>query len=244
VAVVRLNETLTAAGVQVGSILTVEINERPYDFEVIGLLPDAEDTDNLQQSMTIGDLIIPPQALDRVEPQFQLNVAQIEPEHLNRALVEISALPLVYALDITYIDGLLSRFINQFSAVPILVGLLSLGAAAVIMANTVALSMLERRRQIGILKAVGLKGRRVLSVMLLENTLVSLLGGLLGIGLSSVGVVLMTNFGLPVTMLIPTDALPIAAALVAAAVVIAWVATYLSAGTVLGERVTNVLRYE
>jgi putative ABC transport system permease protein len=104
--------------------------------------------------------------------------------------------------------------------------------------------MLERRRQIGILKAVGLRGGRVLSVVLLENTLVSLLGGLLGIGLSSLGVVIMSRYGLDITMLIPTDALPVAVALVVAALFIAWISTFLSAQTVLGERVTNVLRYE
>lgn len=245
VAVVQLNPLLQQLNVQVGTVLTFQINNRNYDFEVVGLLPYIPPEEmTIQQGMTMGDVIIPPRALDRITPDFQLNVAQIAPEQLNKALVELSALPLIYSLDISFLDGLLSRLINQFSAVPILVGLLSLMAAGVIMANTVALSMLERRRQIGILKAVGLRGGRVLSVVLLENTLVSLLGGVLGIGLSSLGVVIMSRYGLDITMLIPTDALPVAVALVLAALFIAWISTFLSAQTVLGERVTNVLRYE
>lgn len=48
----------------------------------------------------------------------------------------INSIPLVYSIDITFIDSVISRFINQMSAIPILVGLLSLGAAAVIMTNT------------------------------------------------------------------------------------------------------------
>ncbi|MBI5666992.1 MAG: ABC transporter permease [Chloroflexi bacterium] len=245
VAVVRMNPVLEAAGVQPGSTITLRIDNRNYEFEVVGLLPYVDPTNmTLQQEMTFGDVTIPPRALDRVNPDFQINIAQVAPDKLNQALVELSALPLIYSLDISFFDGLLSRLINQFSAIPILVGLLSLMAAGVIMANTVALSMLERRRQIGILKAVGLSGERVLSVMLLENTMVSLLGGLLGMGLSAVGVAIMSRFGLNLTVLIPRDALPVAIALVVAAIVIAWLSTFLSAQTVLGERVTNVLRYE
>ncbi|CAG1772008.1 partial ABC transporter permease YtrF, partial [uncultured bacterium] len=134
--------------------------------------------------------------------------------------------------------------INQFSAIPTLVGLLSLLAAAVAMANTVSLATLERRRQIGVLKAVGLKGRRILWIMLLENTLIGLLGGLLGIGLSALGVAVMTALGQGMAIPIPRDAAPVAVALVIASVVIAWVSTFLSARPAVSERVTSVLRYE
>ncbi|MBC7871550.1 MAG: FtsX-like permease family protein, partial [Chitinophagaceae bacterium] len=137
---------------------------------------------------------------------------------------------------ITFIDGIFSRFIDQFSALPILVGLLSLGAAAVIMANTVALATLERRRQIGILKAIGLKGGRVLRIMLLENLIVSLLGGLIGMGLSAIGVAIMSKLWQDVVILIPTETLPIAIALVIAAVLIGALATLLSANVAVRER--------
>ncbi|MCC6804049.1 MAG: ABC transporter permease, partial [Anaerolineae bacterium] len=124
------------------------------------------------------------------------------------------------------------------------VGLLSLLAAAVTMANTVSLQTLERRRQIGVLKAVGLKGRRVLWVMLLENTLVGLLGGLIGIGVSALGAALMTSLGIGETIPIPREATPVAVALVVASVLIAWASTFLSARVAVSERVANVLRYE
>jgi putative ABC transport system permease protein len=153
-------------------------------------------------------------------------------------------LPLVFSIDISFIDNFLGRLIDQMSAIPILVGLLSLGAAAVIMANTVALATLERRRQIGILKAVGLKGGRVLRVMLLENTIIGLLGSLLGLGLSALGVWLMAQLSAQLALIVPTDAMPVAALLLFVAILIAWIATVLSARAVVGERVTSVLRYE
>jgi putative ABC transport system permease protein len=244
VAVFRQSPTLRALGVGIGTTVTLEINGRTFDLEVVGLLPgdDGEGEFSFRPG-EVGDVAAPPDTID-ITPEFQFNIAQVEPEHLNQALIDLSALPLIFSIDISFIDNLLSRFINQMSAIPILVGLLSLGAAAVIMANTVALATLERRRQIGILKAVGLKGRRVLWIMLLENTLVSLLGGALGVGLSMLGVSLMTSLGTGISIPLPRDATPTAIALVIAAVVIAWLATILSARVAVGEKVLNVLRYE
>jgi putative ABC transport system permease protein len=229
----------------VGTIVTLEINNQRYDFEIVGLLPNASSS-GFQGGFAFGDMTVPPESLPAAgNSDFQLTLADVEPEALDKVLLELSALPLVFSIDITFIDGLLRRFIDQFSALPILVGLLSLGAAAVIMANTVALATLERRRQIGILKAVGLKGRRVLWIMLLENILVSLLGGVLGVGLSALGVALMSSFGLQdITILVPADSSPIAIALIVAAVLIGAVATFLSAQVAINERALNVLRYE
>lgn len=232
------DEDLEELGAPLGAIITLRVGGETYDLEIIGTQPAA--------SATPGEAIAPPGvisggggALD-----FQFTLAEVEPEHLDTVLLSLSAMPLVISLDISFIDGLIGRFINQFSALPILVGILSLGAAAVIMANTVALATLERRQQIGVLKAVGLKGRRVLWVMLLENLLISLLGGLLGVGLSALGVLMMSSFSTDVSFLVPDDAVPVAIALILAAVAIAALATFASAQAVIRERALNVLRYE
>lgn len=240
VAVVKLTELVAPGNIQVGSTIVMSVRGQRMTFEVVGLVSDERSL----QTGALGDMFVPPGVLDNVHSDFQLNTIQVEPQHLNEVQVAIASLPLMISLDVATIDSLLSRLIEQFSALPLLVGLLSLGAAAVIMANTVALSVLERRRQIGILKAVGLKGRRVLRIMLLENILVSLLGGVIGIGLSALGVAVLTRFGLEEMVIIPRDATPVALALVAAAVMIGCLATFLSANVAVRERVLNVLRYE
>jgi predicted lysophospholipase L1 biosynthesis ABC-type transport system permease subunit len=226
-------------GIEVGSILTVRLNPGEYtDFEVVGVVDSGGGLFG-----NVSTYTIPPNALP-ANPDFTLTTLQVAPENLNNVLLALSSNPTMLALDITFIDGILSRFINQFAAIPTVVGLLSLLAAAIAMANTVSLATLERRRQIGILKAVGLKSRRVLGVMLLENTLIGLLGGLLGIGLSALIVSGITALGQGVAVPIPREAMPVAIALMLAALGIALVATLLSAAPVTRERVTNVLRYE
>jgi putative ABC transport system permease protein len=249
VAVVRLTEEFQALNMTIGSKVTVDIRGFRSDggqsltFEVVGIL-EPLDSGNLQAMSLSGDFQVPPESIQSSGDPFQITLVQVQPEHVNNVLLRLTSIPLVYALDITFFDTILTRLIQQFSALPILVGLLSLGAAAVIMANTVALATLERRRQIGILKAIGLKGSRVLGVMLLENIFVCLLGGLLGIGLSALGVFIMTKLGLQEALLVPPDALPVAVALIAAAVAIGAIATFLSASVAVRERVLNVLRYE
>lgn len=223
--------------VGVGSSMMLQFDGgREVPFEIIGIVQEA--TGFGQDSFYI------PPGSSPDGSDFTLTVLQVPPDRLNDTLVQLSNIPLALSLDISFIDGLLSRLIDQFAAIPTLVGLLSLLAAAVTMANTVSLATLERRRQIGVLKAVGLKSRRVLTVMLLENIVIGLLGGLLGIGLSALGVAIMTAAGQGEAIPIPRDAMPVAIALVIASVVIAVVATVLSARPVTAEPVTSVLRYE
>lgn len=241
VAVLTLNDAWVSAGMKLGDKLTLDVEGEPITVEIVGIAPEI-DSNNFQATLN-GDLLLPGGVIQH-QSDFSLNLAQVKPENLNEVLLSLSSLPLIYSLDLSFIDGVLSRLINQFAALPTLVGILSLGAAAVIMANTVALATLERRRQIGILKAVGLKGGRVLRIMLLENTLVTLVGALLGIGLSALGVWIMTSFGLMQAIAIPRDALPIALLLIVASIIIGITATALSAGAAVRERVLNVLRYE
>ena len=71
-----------------------------------------------------------------------------------------------------------------------------------------------------------------------------LLGSLLGIGLSALGIGVLTTLGSSISQIIPPDATPVAVVLLVVAVLIGWLATILSARTAISEHVTSVLRYE
>lgn len=235
VIVVRDDLLSASQGITLGSTLTIRVGNVPYDFTVVGLTAGG--------GVQFGPYDIPPGVI-RATPSVELTVLSVGSSHLNQVLLDLSGNPTVIAVDLTFIDGLLRRVIDQFAAIPTVVGLLSLLAAAVAMANTVALATLERRRQIGVMKAVGLKGRRVMGIMLIENTIIGLLGGVLGIGLSAIAVALMTSVNDGQAIPVPADAVPVAVALMVAAVAIAWIATFASAQSVVRGHVTEVLRYE
>ncbi|MEZ4671903.1 MAG: FtsX-like permease family protein [Anaerolineae bacterium] len=230
--------SLEEVGIDVGSHIRLQIQGRLYDYEVVGIVGTAT-----RFTPSIANAYLPPNA-PGTENARQLDVVQVKEENLDEFLTRITTLPLVFAVDVTFIDGLLKRLIDQLAAIPTIVGILSLLAAAVIMANTVSLTMLERRHQIGVLKALGLTRGRVLRIVLLENTVIGLLGGLLGIGLSSLGVSILTTLGIGLTIPIPREATVITLLLAVASVVIAWVATLLSARVAIRETVAKILRYE
>jgi putative ABC transport system permease protein len=229
----------TEYGIQVGDTLTLRFGrgERAaeVELEVIGI----GEASPLNQ----GGLV-PLGALGGRSATFGFTVVQVSPPQLNTALLDISAIPFTFSFDITFLDSLIRRLIDQFAAIPTVVGILSLVVAATITANTVALATLERRRQIGIYKAIGLKARRVLWLMLLENTLIGAIGALLGIGLAYLMFGVWVSTATNGVIAIPAASIPVLMVLLLVSVGIAWVATFLSARSAVGERVLNVLRYE
>ncbi|WP_329578609.1 ABC transporter permease [Kitasatospora sp. NBC_01250] len=71
------------------------------------------------------------------------------------------------------------------AALNIMYGLLGMSVVIAVLGvvNTMAMSVFERRREIGMLRAVGLDRRGVRRMVRLESLLIALLGGLLGVGL-------------------------------------------------------------
>ena len=231
--------TMSDLGVGINSTVTITINGRDYQFQVVGLVTSPN---NIIPNM--GGAFLPPGVIDLDTAYARFNILDVAPENLNNVLLRLSSIPLLLAVDVTFLDSLMVRLIEQMSAIPTIVGLLSLAAAAVIMGNTVSLATLERRHQIGVLKAMGLKRRRVLRVMLLENTLIGLLGGVFGILVSALLVGLMTALGTGIPIPVPAEGRLLAVGLIAMSVLIAWAATFFSARLTINERVARVLHYE
>ena len=226
-------------GVAVGDAIDMQIGGETLSLEVAGIVAGATVFGESDPRGIVPPGIVPASA----DSEFKLYSYLVPDSDLNRALTELSGVIFAFAIDVQFIDSLIGRLIDQFAAIPTIVGVLSLFAAAVIMANTVALSTLERRRQIGILKAIGLKSLRVLRVMLIESSLVALLSAVLGIGASALLILALSESG-GIEIPLPRDASLVALGLLLAAIVIGWVATFLSARVAIGERVMNVLRYD
>src|SRR5262250_2128227 len=87
-------------------------------------------------------------------------------------------------------------FVAQFGNIALIVSLV-VGAAFVtilmIVGNTMALSIRERTREIGVLKTLGFSGPRILRMVLGESVLLALLGGLPGLALAALITVTLRN---------------------------------------------------
>ena len=69
---------------------------------------------------------------------------------------------------------------------------------AVIIVNTLLMAVLERTREMGILAALGMRGRTITLMLVLEATILGLSGIGIGIGLGLVGVAYLAKVGIPV----------------------------------------------
>ena len=80
---------------------------------------------------------------------------------------------------------LVNDFSNAYLAV---INLIILGVTATVIVNTLLMSVFERTREIGILSAIGMKGRQIVSLFLAEASLLAMggiaAGGLIGWALS------------------------------------------------------------
>ena len=79
---------------------------------------------------------------------------------------------------ITSVTQTMSLFLEVIAAVSLLVGGVSI-------ANTMFTSVLEKTREIGIMKAIGAKNGDIMMIFLLNSAIIGLVGGIVGICLGS-----------------------------------------------------------
>ncbi|MBN2306058.1 MAG: ABC transporter permease, partial [Anaerolineae bacterium] len=243
--VIPANDTTLAAGFDVGDKLTFELvsseNAEQVTFEIVGMV----DRTGNQVSVGASSQNYAPHASfpadlqpDTVNAVVDVDEAQVD--ELRDAMAGVSG---AFVLETRLLNDLINRMINRFTSFPILVASLSLVVGGIVIANSVALSTLERRREIGIMKAVGLQRERVLNMIMLENGLMGFIGGLIGVGLgSAILLALMVGvFGGSLGTAIPYAT---ALGLMVMCVLIALTAAILTAWQASGEKPLNVLRYE
>ncbi len=83
------------------------------------------------------------------------------------------------------VTGTIQAFLGSIAAISLLVGGIGI-------ANTMFMTVMERAKQIGILKAVGMTRREVVELFLLESALLGFLGGLIGSLLGSLGALFLS----------------------------------------------------
>jgi ABC-type lipoprotein release transport system permease subunit len=74
--------------------------------------------------------------------------------------------------------------------------LIVLAIVAVVVANTLLMSVFERTREMGILAALGLKGRQIMTMFLMESALLGIFGVFLGVILGSLGTYYLATEGI------------------------------------------------
>ena len=167
---------------------------------------------------------------------------KIDTSHLGKALGMIGTIaPSAFVFNLANIGDFINQYLNYALLTLSTIAGLSLLAGVIIIANAVALAMLERRRELGILKSVGYTSGDVLGEVLIENAVIGGAGALLAMLLVTFAMSLLGRFvfksGFDVNGLIVL-------ALIAGAALLAVVTAILVAYGSVRVRPLEVLRYE
>ena len=175
-------------GVDVGDKFTVENQE----FKVIGILEGSENRGALRGLS--GDpnygIYLPLAAVDSLfgEPG-KISLALVkaaegadveQTAQLVRRAMTMAGTP-VTTVTVQQMAEMATRMLRSIQSVLAAIAAISLLVGAIGIMNTMYTAVLERVREIGIMKAVGAKGKHILGLFLLESGLVGLIGGSLGV---------------------------------------------------------------
>jgi ABC-type lipoprotein release transport system permease subunit len=94
------------------------------------------------------------------------------------------------------LNQLMLQAMESSMAILYLLYLIVLAIVAVVVANTLLMSVFERTREMGILAALGMKGRQIMMMFLLESATLGALGIVLGVLLGSLGVYYLATEGI------------------------------------------------
>lgn len=160
--------------------------KKTIPLRVAGVLTERRDESDWSVYMNIDDVTkynewVTGRRINRKRDGYSEAVVKIDsPDHVLSATEQINALGYQAYTSLEYVQQMNSFFLILqiiFGGV----GAIALLVAAIGIANTMAMAILERTREIGLMKAVGATNRDVLSVFLGESAGIGLLGGIGGV---------------------------------------------------------------
>ena len=182
---------------------TVDI--RGESFEVLGTLQptlSSPDTNGFiplstAQALYLGDL--PPLVAESLQADELANQIVVFPEVGADPTTVAAAIEAAVENSATMTGAEFSETVGAttviFNAIIIGVAAISLIVGGLSVINTMAMSVAERTREIGIRRAIGGSRRRIVRELVAEAGVIGLLGGLIGLGLGAAVIVLVNEAG-------------------------------------------------
>ncbi|WP_420120021.1 ABC transporter permease [Nakamurella sp.] len=179
---VAARDRADASGWRVGDTVAVTLPSGVVDLPLTGIV---------EPNQLAGSLIVPPAVLDHLEPVDSTVYVAAAPGADSGAVTAgidavIAELPTVTAKDQNEFAAEQRAPVDQLLAV--IYALLGLAVIIAVLGivNTLALSVIERTREVGLLRAIGLGRRQLRTMVRLESVAIAVLGAVLGVGLGLV----------------------------------------------------------
>jgi putative ABC transport system permease protein len=173
-------------GVKVGDTIKVDFkNGRPAELKVAAITSDETNVDKgaMYLNITTAERYVPAEKMPENMIMFAKAVDGQEKEAYAALKTSLAEYPQYKVQNQTDFKQDLKDQIGQL--LNIVYGLLALAIIVAILGvvNTLALSVVERTREIGLMRAIGLSRRQLRRMIRLESVVIALFGALLGLGL-------------------------------------------------------------
>jgi ABC-type lipoprotein release transport system permease subunit len=191
----RLAETMELAVGDGISLLVNTSDEQPDEaiFDIRGLydsgIPGFDD-------VTVFLPLAKAQAFTRVGDRASAVVAVLDDQEAADAVAAALSAPGLETLTWRDLNEMMLTLTESAMGILYLLYGIVMAIVAVVVANTLLMSVFERTREMGILAALGMKGRQIMGMFLMESATLGALGILLGVGLGSLGVYYLATVGI------------------------------------------------
>lgn len=125
------------------------------------------------------------QAIARAENHASVILILLKDQEQTDAVAAALQSPAYQAKTYLQLNALLSEFERYANVYMYVFYLIVLGITATVIINTLIMSVFERTREIGILAAMGMKGRRIMAMFFAESSLLAAGGIVMGVALGS-----------------------------------------------------------
>lgn len=170
-----IGKTFNTSFVVTGSLLAdsqKKVESVPEDYTIVGVIPEDKTPIFYVPFIDLRGL--------GIEYYSQAKVTARSQEVLSDVRKQIEGMGYVT----TSVADTVSQINSFFASARIILGLLgmvALGVAALGMFNTLTVSLLERTREVGLMKAIGMKSVEVQELFLTESMVMAFFGGILGL---------------------------------------------------------------
>ncbi len=134
------------------------------------IIDDIGENEFTSASVKIEDILIADETVEEIEKKLMMSRGILREEDKDFTIIN----PADFQRIIREIVGTLGLFLTAIAAISLLVG-------GVGIANTMFTSVLEKTKEIGIMKAIGAKNKDILLIFLLNSGMIGLVGGVIGI---------------------------------------------------------------
>jgi ABC-type antimicrobial peptide transport system permease subunit len=170
-----VGKKFTTTFVVVGNLLSKEnetVESVPTEYEIIGVTPDEKSPIFFVPFIDLRGL--------GVENYSQIKIVANNGNDLPTIRQQIEAMGYITSSvsdTVAQINSLFSTLRTMLA----LLGLMALSVAALGMFNTLTVSLMERTREVGLMKAMGMKSYEVRELFLAESLIMGLCGGVFGL---------------------------------------------------------------